>query len=144
VALRKITSCVPQIVSALRATPTAEGYNDGLSATSGASSDAGVPRVLSPERAVDAVFAEDEVRPIAGPEDFEERLGYAGRELLKQVWGGSGWDGEEGRGGAAFSFEPEDFEERLGYAGRDLLRQLRAYNMGGVQHWGADGVGRPA
>lgn len=69
----------PKVLKALNEAPTAQGYNDGLSAKS---TESGVTRVLSPKTpSSDKVEAWERVYQ----RDFDELIGMAGKELVDQV-----------------------------------------------------------
>jgi hypothetical protein len=82
--------CGPKVLAGLAAMPTAQGYNDGLSAASGQYDD-GLEQQLSPAggRASDV-----EAYPSVTQQLFEEQLGLAGSQLLKQGLAGLAGDVE--------------------------------------------------
>lgn len=81
----KIAGCdfivlAPQIISELGQTPSALGYNDGLSATHEYPSD--VSLVLSPKKASATEFSEKYIKGYKDKKSFDDGLGECGRDLL--------------------------------------------------------------
>lgn len=82
--------CGPKVLAGLAAMPTAQGYNDGLSAASGQYNE-GLERQLSP---AGGRASEAEAYPSVTQQLFEGQLGLAGSQLLKQGLAGLSGDVE--------------------------------------------------